>query len=224
MIDSADLKTYFDNARSFERDRLSEALKQRNLAFVVAVIALLLCVGLVVALIALTPLKTVEPFVIRVDNATGSADVIAGLNSAGPVSYDEAVTKYFAARYVASRENYSALEAASNFRVAALMSSPDEQGRVSAATKASNPDSYQAQLGKSGVVVATVKSISLLDKNVVQVRFDREIRQNDQRKISHWIATLTFTYTTATISSNDRLINPLGFVVSNYRLDAEAVQ
>jgi type IV secretion system protein VirB8 len=104
------------------------------------------------------------------------------------------------------------------------MSSPDEQGRISNATKASNPDSYQAQLGKSGVVVATVKSISLLDKNVVQVRFDREIRQNDQRKISHWIATLTFSYTTASISSNDRLINPLGFVVSNYRLDAEAVQ
>ena len=224
MIESADLKAYFDKARTFERDRLSDAIKQRNLAFIVAVVALLLCVGLVISLIALTPLKTVEPFVIRVDNATGSADVIAGLNANGPVSYDEAITKYFAARYVAARENYSVLEAATNFRIAALMSSPDEQGRISSLTKASNPDSYQAKFGKSGIVVATIKSISLLDKNVVQVRFDREIRQNDQRQNSHWIATLTCSYTTATISSNDRLINPLGFVVSNYRLDPEAVQ
>ncbi len=93
------------------------------------VASLLACVS-VAAVVALTPLKTVEPFVIRVDNSTGIVEVVSALSSAAG-TYDEEVTKYFAARYVRAREGYVWSDAEENFRIASLMSNSAEQQRFS---------------------------------------------------------------------------------------------
>ncbi|MDD9333972.1 MAG: type IV secretion system protein, partial [Bartonella sp.] len=60
---------------------------------------------------------------------------------------------------------------------------------------------------------------------VGQVRYYRTVRNNDNNKefITHWVATLTFEYTNAPISVQNRLINPLGFIVNEYRTDPEVV-
>ena len=51
----------------------------------------------------------------------------------------------------------------------------------------------------------------------------KESRKGEETRITHWVSTLTFSYTNAPMSSADRLINPLGFVVSEYRADPEVV-
>ena len=50
------------------------------------------------------PLKSVQPFVIRVDNTTGVTDVVPVYVGKGDVS--EAVTRYLLHNYVVTRERY----------------------------------------------------------------------------------------------------------------------
>ena len=45
------------------------------------------------AVVILTPLKQVEPFVVRVDNTTGVVDVVPVY--AGGAAHEESVTRYF---------------------------------------------------------------------------------------------------------------------------------
>jgi type IV secretion system protein VirB8 len=220
MIAADDLKGYFDRARRFDQDRLFAAERSKRLAWGVAIGASCLAVAGLVAVASLAPLKTVEPFVVRVDASTGIVDVVDALSSSSG-TYDEAVTKYFAARYVRSREGWATSEAEENFRTAALMSSPDEQARFAALYRGSNPESPQNLLGKAAVARIQVKAISLINRHVVQVRYLRDVRRGEEHKVTHWVATLTYAYVNAPTSVNDRLVNPLGFLVSEYRADPE---
>src|SRR5260370_34514457 len=86
---------------------------------------------------ALAPLKTGEPFVIRVDNSTGIVETVSALNST-PSRYDEAVTKYFLRRYVRAREGYSYSVAVTNFRTISLLSGLGERARFTALYLTSN--------------------------------------------------------------------------------------
>lgn len=222
MVTTDSLKEYFDKARRFDQDRMVSAERSKRLAWFVAIVASVLACVSVAAVAALTPLKTVEPFVIRVDNSTGIVDVVSAMaSSAG--NYDEEVTKYFAARYVRAREGYVWSEAEENFRTASLMSNAAEQQRFAAAYRGGNPDSPQNVHGRSATSRIGIKSISLINSNVVSVRYTRTITRGEDVRTTHWVATITYSYTNAPISSSDRLVNPLGFVVSEYRADPEAL-
>lgn len=216
------LKEYFDKARRFDQDRMMSAERSKRIAWFAAIVASVLACVSVGAVVALTPLKTVEPFVIRVDNSTGIVDVISAMSSVAG-SYDEEVTKYFAARYVRAREGYVWSEAEENFRTASLMSNAAEQQRFAAAYRGGNPESPQNVYGRSATSRIGIKSISLINSNVVSVRYTRTITRDEEVRTTHWVATITYSYTNAPISSSDRLVNPLGFVVSEYRADPEAL-
>jgi type IV secretion system protein VirB8 len=222
MVTTDNLKEYFDKARRFDQDRMVSAERSKRIAWFVAIVASALACVSVAAVVALTPLKTVEPFVIRVDNSTGIVDVVSAMSSVAG-SYDEEVTKYFAARYVRAREGYVWSEAEENFRTASLMSNAAEQQRFAAAYRGGNPESPQNVYGRSATSRIGIKSISLINSNVVSVRYIRTITRGEDVGTTHWVATITYSYANAPISSSDRLVNPLGFVVSEYRADPEAL-
>lgn len=223
MVEPADLRDYFARARLWEQDRLAAAVRSKRLAWSVAAGACLLSAVSIGAVAALSPLKSVEPFVVRVDNATGIVDVVSGLAS-GPAIYEEAVTKYFLAQYVRAREGYSFQEAPASFRTVSLLSHGPEQARFASVYRGSNPESPQIAYGRSGVAEVRVKAISLLGPRLASVRYLREVRRGDEVRTSHWIATLEFSFEAkAKISTADRLVNPLGFLVSEYRADPEVL-
>ncbi len=222
MVTPDNLKSYFDNARRFDQDRLIQMERSARIAWRVAGCASVLAAASVFAIAALTPLKTVEPFVVRVDNSTGIVDVVSALTSTAG-TYDEAVTKYFAARYVRAREGYVWSEAEENFRTVALLSTQPEQARFSAVYRGSNPDSPQNVYGRNATARISIVSISLINATVTSVRYMRTITRGDDVRSTHWVATLTFSYVNAPMSSTDRLVNPLGFAVSEYRADPEVM-
>jgi type IV secretion system protein VirB8 len=217
------LKEYFERARRFDQDRLLTAYRSTRTAWSVAAVSAVLAACSVVAVAALAPLKSVEPFVIRVDNATGIVDVVSALTSEAG-RYDEAVTKFFAARYVRAREGYVAVEAEENFKTASLLSTQPEQARFAAIYRGGNPESPQNIYGRSATARITVKAISLINRSVVSVRYLRAVTRGEEVRTTHWVATLTFAYVNAPMSTTDRLVNPLGFVVSEYRADPEVLQ
>lgn len=220
MTDS--LESYFERARRFDQDRMIRVERSARIAWFIAVVAGILAAVSIVAVAGLTPLKTVEPFVVRVDSSTGIVDVVSALTSTAG-TYEEAVTKYFAAKYVRAREGYVWSEAEENFRTVSLLSSHEEQARFAALYRGGNPRSPQNLYGHSATSEIDVVSISLINAKVVSVRYVRTVTRGEEVRTTHWVATLTFAYVNAPMSSTDRLVNPLGFVVSEYRADPETI-
>ncbi|WP_019223607.1 virB8 family protein [Bartonella rattaustraliani] len=220
---SNEFDEYVKEARSFDIDRMHGMRIRMRISMALTTLFGLMTIALAFAVIALTPLKTVEPFVIRVDNSTGIIDTVSALKDS-PSDYEEAITRYFASQYVRAREGFQASEAQNNFRLVSLLSSPAEQNRFAGWYAGNNPQSPQ-NIYQNMIATVTIKSISFLSKDLIQVRYHKTVRElNGKETISHWVSILNFSYINARISIEDRLINPLGFQVSEYRSDPEVIQ
>lgn len=217
------MKAYFDDSRSWDQDRIRGALRSARIAWGVAGAASVLAIASVFAVAALTPLKTVAPYVIRVNQTTGAVDVQTALTQK-PMQYDEAVTKFFLAQYVRARESWLPAAAEENFRSVTILSQPGEQQRWGRYYSSNNPDSPQVAWGKKVVVQARVRNIAFINDRVANIRFTRLVQTETDTQASDWIATVTFAYTNAPMAEGDRYRNPLGFQVANYRSDPEVVR
>lgn len=215
----SELKDYFDRARRFDQDRLLGAERSKKIAYAVAIVATTLAALSTGAVIMLTPLKTVEPYVIRVDN--GTVDVISALKERAIASSDlDEVTKFNAARYVQARESWFPAEAASNFDEVTLMSTPPVQQRFADFYNSDTADAPRTRF-RNATAEVSIRSISLTGNNVVTVRYVRTVRQGEGEVKTYWIASMTYEYSDEPIATSDRLVNPLGFLVSEYHADTE---
>ena len=106
ITDREDLKAYFAEAASWDHDRLIAANRSKRLAWMVAGVASGLAITGVAAIAMLTPLKTVAPYVITVDKATGASEITSPMSGDRQITYNEAVAKYFLADYVRNREGW----------------------------------------------------------------------------------------------------------------------
>lgn len=224
-VPSSDLKRYFTEAKRWDQDRLASAVRSRRLAWTVAAVAGGLATAAVLAVVGLTPLKSVEPFVIRVDQATGAVDLARGLSEeTGPIRYEEAVSKYFLAQYVRAREGYLDTAAEENFRLVSILSGPTEQRRWADRFRGTNPDSPQNLYGRAAEASVSIRAVGFINPEVANVRYRRTVRRAQQVEESDWIATIAFAYTRAPMTEADRLRNPLGFQVLSYRSDPEVIR
>lgn len=224
IVKKDELKTYFAEAESWNDNRIQAAQRSRTLAWLVAGVASCAAIVAVGAVAALAPLKTVEPFVISMNETTGAVAVLTGLSGKKDVTYDEAVTKYFLAQYIRAREAYLPASAEQQFRQVSLLSTSAEQQRWASFFRGSNPQSPQVLIGPNGVAEVKIRAISFVNDEVANVRFTRLVRVQDKTESTDWIATVQFAYTQSPLSEADRMINPLGFQVATYRADPETVQ
>ena len=220
-VPSRELAAYFAEAKRWDHDRLAAAVRSKRLAWTVAAAATGLAGAAICAVAMLAPLKTVVPYVVRVDRTSGAVEVLTGLSGRHNEPYEEAVTKSFLAGYVRAREGWMLAAAEANFRQVSIMSTPAEQQRWADAFRPTSPASPQVVFGPNGQVDAEVRAISFLSPQVANVRFHRLERRGGAATESDWIATLAFHYTRAPMAEADRLRNPLGFQVDSYRADPE---
>src|SRR3546814_4703822 len=95
----------------------------------------------VAAVAMLTPLKTVAPYVITVDKATGASEITASMSGNRAITYNEAVAKYFLADYVRNREGWIPQARKEFFDGVLAMSSGYEQARWASFYRKANPKS-----------------------------------------------------------------------------------
>src|ERR1700724_631777 len=108
-----ELKGYFEEAASWDADHLAQGGRTVKLALGVAGAGWILALALAAALMLLMPLKRVEPFVVRVDNATGVVDVVPVYT--GRSGVPEAVTRYLLTHYVTVCERFNYATAESDY-------------------------------------------------------------------------------------------------------------
>jgi type IV secretion system protein VirB8 len=198
--------------------------RSRRTAWIVASIAGAIAMLLAVALVVMLPLKTVVPYTLLVDRQTGYVEELAPLDEA-IVSPDTALTRSFLAQYVIARESYDAANLQRDYRKVALWSGGDARQRYIATMNGSNTSSPIAQLGNGTIVRTEVKSVSSLSNDSALVRFVtvRTDRGGREQAPEHWAAIINYRFSGAEMSADDRLVNPLGFQVTRYRRDREAL-
>lgn len=218
------LDAYYSEAASWNRDRLLSMRKSLRLAWSIAIAAGILAFLATIALVLLTPLKTVVPYTLLVDRTTGYVQALKPLEQTR-IAPDAALTQSFLVQYVVAREGYDIATVNSNYRKVALLSADRARSGYIQTMQAANPQSPLNLYPRSTLLEARVKSVSPLGANAAMVRFDtfRGDLGGQPGTPIPWVATIRYRYSTAPMSLEDRFVNPLGFQVTSYRKDAEAL-
>lgn len=215
--------------KNWYSDRYQSAVVQRNFLALLVLLTLACIVVAVFTVVQVTTSKSIEPFVIEIEERTGITNVIRPLLKE-QFAYDEALRKYFLWKYVNAREGYDYYSFEHEyFTVVRLLSSAtvySEFKRIVAISNESSP----IRLGAVSRRFIKIKSISYLEtpKNsqgfVAQVRFTQltgatraETREENK------VATLAFDFIDMNLTREERAINPLGFQILSYRVDDETI-
>lgn len=219
-------KDFIQAASAFEKSEIEMTRKNAKFAYRVATLAAIAAVLAIIAVVGLTPLKSVEPFVVRVDNNTGYTDVVSTLKHKTAAN-DEVLDKYWLAQYVRYREGYDWETIQSTYDATNLLSAPAVQQQFSAIyNSAAAPHKV---LTNQFRVTVKIRNISFVG-DTAQVRFDKQVVPTNPnsgtapKPAERWIATLAYAYENKSQSEADRLVNPLGFQVTSYRADPEQLQ
>jgi type IV secretion system protein VirB8 len=218
------LDAYYEQAESWNKDRLQAMRTSQRVAWWVAGGAALIAVLEAGALIFLTPLKTVEPYTLLVDRTTGYVQALKPLDPA-KIAPDTALTQSFLVQYVIAREGFDVTTVNTNYRKVALFSADRARSSYLSQMQVSNPESPLVALPRGTVIDTRVKSISPIGKDVALVRFDT-IRTDPGGQAlppQPWIATVRYRWSGEPMKLEDRFVNPLGFQVASYRRDLEAL-
>jgi len=218
------LDAYYEQAGSWNSDRLQAMRSSLKVAWWVAGGAALIAVLEAGALILLTPLKTVEPYTLLVDRTTGYVQELKPLDP-GKIAPDTALTQSFLVQYVLAREGFDLATVNVNYRKVALLSAERARSSYLSQMQVSNPESPLVSLPRGAVIDARVKSISPVGKDVALVRFDTVRTDPNGQALppQPWIATVRYRWSGEPMKLEDRFLNPLGFQVTAYRRDAEAL-
>lgn len=215
---------YFATALSWAEDRQAGLRRLLRLAWVIAGIAIGIAALEALALYALAPLKTVVPYTLLVDRNTGYVQALKG-TGIDTITADEALTQSLLAQYVIAREGFDIAGIADTYRKVALWSEGGARRAYMASIPATNPDSPLRRLPRTSVIAVTVKSVSPVGPNAALVRF--ETQRIDQGQTggarAAYVAVIRYRFSGAPMAIAERLINPLGFQVTSYRRDQEAV-
>lgn len=218
------LDAYYAEAESWATDQQDALRASRRTAWIVASAALLVALLEGLALLLLTPLKTVVPYTLLVDRNTGFVQALEPLDPA-KVAADTALTQSFLVQYVIARESFDIDTLQADYRKVGLWSAEQARSGYIAGMQISSPQSPLAVYPRTTVVETRVKSVSPVGRNVAMVRFDT-VRRDAGGRIEParpWVAVIRYRYSGEPLRLEDRLVNPLGFQVLRYRRDAEAL-
>lgn len=227
-----------DEVKSWYQDRYETVTVQRNVLFLVTVIALIGLAGAVMAVAGISDSKIFEPFVVQIEDKTGALTRV-DTRAAERYKSEPAVIKYFLAKYVEARESYN-IDSYQHFyyTVVRMLSNGEVYGGFRQTLTEGNADN-PLKLARNSFRDVEIKSISFLEKrnrntnskvqesDIAQVRMvirQKQAQSNQVEKEWNYIATIGYGFFPLDLSEQQLYINPLGFQITSYSLAREQVQ
>ena len=224
---SEDLKSYFREAASWDIDRAAQAIGRARIAWGVAGLGWISAIAASVSLALLMPLKTVEPYVIRVDNSTGIVDIVPMY--AGHAEMGETVARYLLTHYVTVCEGFSFATAERDYEECGAYHGVKRNTEWYNLWNQTNPAS-PLNLNKDGSVIRVqVTAVTFFRKangtsELAQVRYIKgRSLSGAAEQLTHWIATIQYVYAEPSRDATVRRWNPLGFKIVDFRPEPEVV-
>lgn len=211
-------------AGTLEANMLREVLDSRRNARRLAVFtSVLAAAGIAVA--GLTIYRYAQPIpaqLLTIDPQTNIVEPTRIAESA--VSYGEAIDKGNLARYVRARESYDYFQQQLNYDITRLMSSNTAFSPFR--ERYAGDDGLAEQWGDTRVIRVEITSIMLHDGGTAVVRYKTQLQQRDRSlpdPAKNHIATLSYAYPDRVMQADERYLNPLGFLVTSWESQIEAV-
>lgn len=218
------ISQYLKEIENFEADRILFVKKQNKIAWRVAIGASVITLFSLGAMISMLPLKTIVPYVIRVDNVTGEQDIINPLAN-GKDTYDEKLNKFWIQQFVMLRESYYWSDIKNTLAKVELLSTATifDQYTYYLYGQNSPLNAFENNLS----IRVDIKGTSFINtdgKVFAQTSFtktviDKKGQEMSLYPVTNWIATSTFDYKKEIKRKREEDINPLGFEITSYRVD-----
>ncbi len=218
----------------YEVSLADHARRSERRAWRIAACATLMSLVLAGGYLLFLPLKERVPYLVVADPYTGTASVarLVGDFHDRDVTAEEAINKSNVAQFVLARESYDAgLIGQRNWRSTLAMAGPGVAPAYIALHAETNPERPFRLYGTGRAVRVRILSIVLIGggegrrPSGATVRFQRSLYDRATGRsepLDSRIATLEFTYNAELrLGEEDRLLNPLGFRVTGYRVDQD---
>lgn len=212
-------KTVEDNkkstVKSWYSNRYQIVVVQRNILLLFTIISMLSVAVAVIFVKNIMSSKSLEPFVIEVEEKTGVATVVDQMTSQN-FTGDQAVRRYFLNQFVHAASGYNPRTYKLDLEKVRLLSVPSVYSDF---RKRINP----RNLGPEAQYEIRIKSIQFTKANTAQIRILRQINlPNESLKTKDEIITMTYYFSPdMNLTIEERLVNPLGFQVSGYLIAEE---
>ena len=217
---------------SFELTLTERVKRSEKRAWLVAWSAVVMSLILAGGYLLFLPLKEKVPYLVMADPYTGTASVarLVGDFENRDVTATEAVNKSNVANFILARESYdSGLIGQRNWRTTLSMAGPAVAPAYASLHSEGNPERPFRVYGPTKALHVRILSIVLIGggegrrPSGATVRFQRNVYDKGRGRsepLDNKIATMEFTYNQdLRLNDEDRLLNPLGFRVVNYRVD-----
>lgn len=188
-------------------------------AFVGLGISSLLLLLSLISNLLLLPLKEKVPYLYSFDKATGEVTKLGALEPA-TLPADWTMSRYFLTLYVINREGYDFNNIDYPYQVAWAMSDDSIRKQYDAEVGSTEKTSPYQMYGKNKSVIVNVLSVSRLNENTAQVRFDKVLHDHEsgQQQVSHKVAIIKWQYIKEPVTQKVLDRNPLGFKVTYYQI------
>jgi type IV secretion system protein VirB8 len=207
------------DAGGWYHDRYEALVVQRNLLFVLAVIAFITVIVCIFSVKQVTLSKNIEAMIVEVEDKTGITNIVNPATDKN-WSSDKAISEYFLMTYLRARETYNVAQYSYNYNTVVRLLSTAQvyaQFKDTVTNPSTNP---VTRYGASNSTSLKVRSIQHLENSPtgdqnVQIRFAVIENGNDSTQINK-IVSILWNYTTMQMKFDDRMVNPLGFQVKFY--------
>jgi type IV secretion system protein VirB8 len=217
--------------KNWYADRYQFVVVQRNLLAIITIISLLSSLVAAFSISQLAPLKSVEPFVIQIDQKSGITQVVNPI-TATEFSGNEAVNEYFIVQFIRARESIGIADN-ENYNTVRVMSDPLTVFREYLRDiDPNNPKGIRAVTGNGFRAVRIGQIVFLEERTDIdgskirryQIRMIVTERSANREAMEiNKVATIEIKFVALSLSIQDRYLNPIGFRVVSYRTDEDAL-
>lgn len=211
---------HLENGRQWDQETYLAIHRSRAIAWIIAGGSFLVALSLGIAISFLLPLKEPVPYVITVDKQSGYLEIAKPLNDK-PLAKQQAITDYNLVQYVQLRESYLNAIAPENYHKVQAMSKDIAAKEHKLLWDGGNPNNPSVIFGYDGQVDVSIISVTPLNDKTASVRFARRVTHNGKISERRYAAILIYEYSNHPMTNQERLLNPLGFKVTSYRVTEE---
>lgn len=211
---------------AFEADFIFGPRRRERFAYFIAAAGVIVGLAGFLGAASLFPLKTIETFVVVVDKETGELDRVSQV-AALTLDESDAIIQANLVAYVDDRETYDLTDGEQRINSVLDRSDKDAARTLRDLWSSSNEDYPISVYGREAKIDVVIRSVNQIEPGVAQVRFTRTLRrERDTRTVTRpYVATLAYEFRPETRQRlQDVWANPLGFVVTSYRVDAETLE
>ncbi len=230
---TAQVENAVAKAASFEVTIADMARRSERRAWMVAWAAIVMALVLAGGYFVFLPLKEKVPYLVMADAYTGTSSVarLSGDFGNQGISASEALNKSNISHFVLARESYDYSQFGQrDWNTVHAMAAPGVTTGYAKLFANTNPANPQALFGRNRSIRVKILSVQLHDSvdtnakpKAATVRFQRSLYDKmagTSQPLDSKIASIEYAYkSNLKMDERNRMLNPLGFQVTSYRVD-----